>query len=827
MSDNIDLTKLEKLGCAFSGLTVKIATDSTVYKYNQAGNAIYDISGKTLVKVLNAEGIFEIDAGTENIAPYAFANSKVTGVALPYSIKTIGEGAFMNSDLAQITIAYDSQIEEIKPYTFYGTDITEIELPGFTTVIGDYAFAKSALTSIEFLGTTLGDNVFDGCTNLTEIVLYDSIEVMGSRVFANCSALQKVTLPSVKELGYGTFLNSPALKEVTFGANATTTGVATFMSMSTDGRINLTKVVLGNATKEIGDSAFENCVNLTSIDLKGATKVGEAAFYGCTKLETVTGLENVEIFGEYAFALCPSIKTLNLNSAKTIGALAFAMLVEDDVEVYTQINIPKVETIGELAFYGGSQTSVTLPATLAFVDYGAFNSSKNLTAITVENGNACYFSENGVLYRYITDTTYELVAYPTALVAKEDAEGLKTYEVKVGTVTVLADSFSFLNEDVLDKVIFPYSLKTIGDEAMYASGVSVYEFNSIAAPTLEASYREDIQSIISSYDSQSSSFKGYFYSNFNELFVYFSEFVNQKSDLTIRYPENGTGYDNYIYGRYFGEKVTTGVHMDDSTRQTIAEITALKDAQTVKGWLAEGAAITKAEVEAFSELVKNARRLYDNIKSEAQLAYVDQSLVEKLLQVETELRAVKAKFGIIVSVSRLIYDATNCKVEYLVGEEFNPEGLIVTAVYDDGSTEVLDVSKLTLVTTGKLTKWDRYVEYKGPENKSLRVQITVTEKATHVCESVCPECGKCQDASCTEAACADKCQGHHVCESVCPDCGKCQNANCTDPVCQEKCSGHETEGGCKDYGASLIATFIALATVAVVLVIKKRRNARG
>ena len=35
----------------------------------------------------------------------------------------------------------------------------------------------------------------------------------------------------------------------------------------------------------------------------------------------------------------------------------------------------------------------------------------------------------------------------------------------------------------------------------------------------------------------------------------------------------------------------------------------------------------------------------------------------------------------------------------------------------------------------------------------------------HTCESVCEECKKCLDATCTEAACADKCEGHEVVEN--------------------------------------------------------------
>ena len=41
--------------------------------------------------------------------------------------------------------------------------------------------------------------------------------------------------------------------------------------------------------------------------------------------------------------------------------------------------------------------------------------------------------------------------------------------------------------------------------------------------------------------------------------------------------------------------------------------------------------------------------------------------------------------------------------------------------------------------------------------------LQVVENApAHECESICPECGKCLDAECAEAACAEKCQGHQV-----------------------------------------------------------------
>ena len=70
---------------------------------------------------------------------------------------------------------------------------------------------------------------------------------------------------------------------------------------------------------------------------------------------------------------------------------------------------------------------------------------------------------------------------------------------------------------------------------------------------------------------------------------------------------------------------------------------------------------------------------------------------------------------------------------------------------------------------------------------------------THTCEHVCSECGKCLDKTCTESACANKCEGHvveppHSCEHVCSECGKCLDKTCTESACAEKCQGHIVVG---------------------------------
>ena len=79
--------------------------------------------------------------------------------------------------------------------------------------------------------------------------------------------------------------------------------------------------------------------------------------------------------------------------------------------------------------------------------------------------------------------------------------------------------------------------------------------------------------------------------------------------------------------------------------------------------------------------------------------------------------------------------------------------------------------------------------------------ITFAE-APHECESKCEICGKCLNAECDKAVCAEKCPNDHahVCKNACETCGKCQNADCTETVCAEKCACHECESKCEHCG---------------------------
>ena len=78
--------------------------------------------------------------------------------------------------------------------------------------------------------------------------------------------------------------------------------------------------------KVIGDSAFEWCDSLTSINIPNSvTTIGEGAFWQCFSLTSINIPNGVTTIGEKAFWECTSLTSINIpNSVTTIGNSAFS-----------------------------------------------------------------------------------------------------------------------------------------------------------------------------------------------------------------------------------------------------------------------------------------------------------------------------------------------------------------------------------------------------------------------------------------------------------------------------------------------------------------------
>ena len=716
VGDSFDFATIRLGGVPFDGITLKVASGSE--KYKEQDGVIYN-ADKTQILFVNASvtGTFVVPAGVTKLGDYAFAVSKIDKIVLADSVTELGVGVFESSTLTAVDFA-GATLTAIPENAFRNSFITAIVLPESVTKLGANAFASSALATFKGDGLEeIGSRAFENCLALREIALADGIETMGDGVFYGCKSLEEATMPSVKKLGEDTFYGASALKKVTFGDNATTIGDYTFV------RTPIKTVVLGNALEKVGQGAFYGCNDLKAIVLPDTvTEIAQRAFEGCRNLSEIN-LENVNVIGDYAF-YNTSLKALNLESATTIGYMAFA--TQNRTGTYTKVSLPNVVSIANYAFYNGAQASVELPASVETIGKGVFASSKNLTAVTVAENNENFFAKDGVLYRYVDKDAgeYELLCYPAGKMATEGE-----YAVLEGTLRVQAYAFYGLKDGAIRHVVLPYSVNTIGDSAFFASGIKEYSFESIQAPTLEVEYRSEVAQQIEAVSSISY-YKGYYYTNFETYVLDFTTYGKKTSTLKMNYPVNGAGYDNHVYKLFFGERTPSEEALiEDYTREFVSLVTNMPSAEEIKAWLkVEKTDENVAMVKAFAETVKTARSHYNNATAdEGQAKFVTEELSEKLLAVEEALRSVKKYMGIPFVVSGLqVSEASAHKSEYKVGEKFKMDGLVILVVYDDYSVEEADFDELELLTSGKLTTYNKYVEI-ACRGAKVRVVVSVVD----------------------------------------------------------------------------------------------------
>ena len=161
----------------------------------------------------------------------------------------------------------------------------------------------------------------------------------------------------------------------------------------------------------------------------------------------------MENIGDYAFIYCSGIKELSLGeSVKTIGNYSFEY--NSKLEKVTVKG--NLESVGTNIFYSAPVTELAVGekvSSLSSIFYGM----ENLEKIEVAESNGTYSSQDGVLYN---KEKTELIRYP------QKKADVAEYEIPEGVEEIR--NYGFYRNGNLQEVVFPESLKTIGDNVFYA-----------------------------------------------------------------------------------------------------------------------------------------------------------------------------------------------------------------------------------------------------------------------------------------------------------------------------------------------------------------------
>ena len=469
------------------------------FEYTSGTNGI-TITGytgiSTIVKIPEQIGGRDVVA----IAASAFANqTNLTSVVVPDSVESIGLGAFKGCDsLESISLPFvgasrDAEVyngvfgyifgytTKVRNYNNYGyLDSTEYKSASSTEYVNtqyssvsgatwqysaydcyDYRsstikayvlrsyfyYIPTTLTSVVITdATVIPVAAFNGCANITSVVLNDKVETIEEYAFQNCTGLVSADIGvGLTEIGTYAFYNCTSLESIVVPSGVTTissyafynntalasvslpSGMTAINSYAFYNTTGLKELVFPSELQSIGSYAFYG-TRIRELNIPGeVTSIGSHAFDGDVALTSLTIPGNVTSIGSYAFSGCENITTLTLESGiETIGDYAFQNLK------VTSVVVPdSVESIGVGAFKGcDSLESISLPFVGASRDaeayngvfgyifgyttkvrnynnYGYLDSTEYKSASSTEYVNTQYSSVSGATWQYSAYDCYD------------------------------------------------------------------------------------------------------------------------------------------------------------------------------------------------------------------------------------------------------------------------------------------------------------------------------------------------------------------------------------------------------------------------------------
>ncbi len=215
--------------------------------------------------------------------------------------------------------------------------IIEITGSGAVTAVPWNEYKNQIITLAIWVDiTSIPDNAFSGCTNLTSVgrswnasgSSEPALISIGANAFAGCSALKSISASykNLTTIGVGAFSGCASLRYLDFITDSPLT------SIGDEAFAGCTKLygayTLPDSLTSIGDRAFYGCKNwgqLISLTDTSITSIGAEAFAGCTSLITAYLPSSLTYLGFSAFAGCTKLAKVRFESPTppTLGTDVF------------------------------------------------------------------------------------------------------------------------------------------------------------------------------------------------------------------------------------------------------------------------------------------------------------------------------------------------------------------------------------------------------------------------------------------------------------------------------------------------------------------------
>lgn len=363
--------------------------------------------------------VLKIPYGIHTIAKEAFAgHHELTTLILPPTLKEIGEAAFSGCSGLQ-TILFSEGLEKIDNLAFEGcAALTEIELPKGLRYVGNEAFFDCELLSEVKLGnprTNIQEDAFDGCVFELENLQEENAS---DAAYFELKIDRKNNAKILAYTGDEEIVVVPG----SIGGHP----ILSIEKGCFKGNLSVKEIYISDQITTISGDVFKDCKNLEKVHLSEAVKnLTATAFSGCTSLSEVNIPDQMTEVQRGLFKDSP-LTTLYVGK--------------------------NTERISGDAFYKGEVDVVT----------GIYLKKKALENIIVDTGNQSFRAEGSMLLSKDGKILLAELGDPVKAVIPEGVEEIS--------------AMAYDKQSLLTEVVFPNTLKKIGEKAFAGTGLKFVEF---------------------------------------------------------------------------------------------------------------------------------------------------------------------------------------------------------------------------------------------------------------------------------------------------------------------------------------------------------------
>lgn len=636
---------------------------------------------------------------------YPIGNER-TEYTIPNSVSAIKERAFENGGKL-ITINMPESVRTIEEYNFRQcTNLVNINIPSKVTKIEDATFSKcSSLESIIIPKkvTEIGSSAFSGCTNITNIQIPDSVTTIGNYTFMGCDKLEYLTIPeSVTSIG--SFSNTQFGQEKVIykcknGSYAQQYALENNIPyIDIDNPENITKVNEWNISKTSNDNIVATIYSNGLLEINGTGEMKDwTSAYSVEWYNKRSLLRNVEIkegitsIGKHAFEYCRGIKNVDIsNSITKINENAFS-----DCYNITSIVIPNnVQIINPKTFEKcHNLEEINISSNVKEIGLSAFLNCDSLSRVNIDEG-----LETIGLYAFKGCAKLKEISLPTSIKKVNNYafdEGVETVYYPSFIRTVIKEysgTFENFVEVVLSKIDRIEITKEPGKINYYEG-----ENFSKSGMVVTAFYEDGTSRVVTDYTITDG-----------------DNLKSEKTSVTIAYEEGGITKTTEQKITVFKELERLEITTPPTRTEYIEGQDFDRTGMTVTVFYKDG---TSKEVTNYT--ISNGGKLRTND------TYITLYYLENLKSVTAtqEITVLKKE------ISRIEITTPPTKTNYVAGQSFNKTGMVVTAYYNDETSE--EITNYIVVDGNNLkegTETVTIVFVYGEKTETALQNITVREK---------------------------------------------------------------------------------------------------